>query len=214
MRHTAILYSIALLWSFCTAQGAWAFQSYFINKEVKSDNIEMFSKWTDVLARYDSTSHKLEDICGDERYNPCKLRDWKKKLEALKGKSLMEQVQEVNHFVNEYTYVEDIVNWGVGDYWETPYDMQDRGGDCEDYAISKFMSLRALGVSNDKMRVEIVQDLNLGGVIHAILIVFIDGEVYVLDNQIKQVMLAVDIYHYKPVYSINEEHWWRHILDE
>jgi len=67
-------------------------------------------------------------------------------------------------------------------------------------------------VPTDDMRIEIVQDLNLGGIIHAILIVFEDGKVYVLDNQIKQVMLAVDIYHYKPIYSINEKHWWRHIL--
>lgn len=192
---------------------AVAFQSYFINREEQSDNIEMFTKWTDVLARYDATAHTLEDICGRDRYSPCKLKDWKTMLQGLKGKPLMEQVDAVNRFINAYPYVEDIVNWGVDDYWETPYEMQQRNaGDCEDYAISKFMSLRALGVSNDLMRVEIVQDLNLGGVIHAILIVFVGDQVYVLDNQIKQVIRAVDIYHYRPVYSINEAHWWRHIM--
>ena len=198
---------------------AVAFQSYFINQEVRSDNIEMFTKWTDVLARYDAKSHTLEDICGDERYSPCRLTEWKEMLEGLRGKPLIEQIDAVNRFINTYPYIEDIVNWGLGDYWETPYEMQEslaqflrKNGDCEDYAISKFMSLRALGVDNDKMRVEIVQDLNLGGVIHAILIVFVDDKVYVLDNQIKQVMLAVDIYHYKPIYSINEAHWWRHIM--
>jgi predicted transglutaminase-like cysteine proteinase len=158
------------------------------------------------------TAKTLEDVCGNEPYNTCKLRSWKQELEKLRAKPLIEKIDGVNRLVNAYPYIEDIMNWGLGDYWETPFEFQERNGDCEDYAISKFISLRALGVTNDKMRIEIVQDLNLGGVIHAILIVFVDDQVYVLDNQIKQVMLAVDIYHYKPIYSINEEHWWRHIM--
>jgi len=193
---------------------ALAFQSYFINREIKSDNIAMFTKWTDVLARYDEKSKSLEEVCSNERYDTCKLRGWKQELEKLRQKPLIEQIDGVNRLVNAYPYIEDIVNWGIGDYWETPYEFQDRNGDCEDYAFAKFVSLRALGVGNDKLRMEIVQDLNLGGVIHAILIVFVEDEVYVLDNQIKQVMLAVDIYHYKPIYSINEEHWWRHVMIE
>lgn len=193
---------------------ARAFQSYFINKEIQSDNISMFTKWTDVLARYGEKAKSFEDACDDEPYSPCKLRGWQQGLEKLRGKPLKDQIDGVNRLVNSYPYIEDIVNWGMTDYWETPYEFQDRNGDCEDYAFAKFVSLRALGVSNDKLRMEIVQDLNLGGVIHAILIVFVEDKVYVLDNQIKQVMLAVDIYHYKPIYSINEKHWWRHIMIE
>lgn len=208
----AILTAIILIAVSCLPQGAVAFQSYFINREEQSDNIEMFTKWTGVLARYEEKAKTLDEICGKEQYSSCRLREWKEKLEELRGKPLREQIDGVNRFVNTYTYIEDIVNWGIGDYWETPYEMQVKGGDCEDYAISKYMSLRALGVGGDKLRIEIVQDLNLGGVIHAILIVFADDQVFVLDNQIKQVMLAVDIYHYKPIYSINEEHWWRHIM--
>ena len=135
-------------------------------------------------------------------------------MTGLRGKSRAEQMDSVNRYVNRYPYIEDIVNWGVEDYWATVYEFQRKSGDCEDYAIAKFTSLRALGVPNDDMRIEIVQDLNLGGILHAVLIVFDQGKVYVLDNQIKQVMLAVDIYHYKPIYSINETHWWRHILPE
>lgn len=199
----------------CTAAfPAQAFQSYFINREVKSDNIEMFTKWTGVLARYDEKAKSLDDVCPDERYSTCRLRGWKEELEKLRDKPLREKINGVNRLVNGYPYIEDIINWGIADYWETPYEFQERNGDCEDFAFAKFVSLRALGVENDQMRLEIVQDLNLGGVIHAILIVFVGDEVYVLDNQIKQVMLAVDIYHYKPIYSINEKHWWRHIMIE
>ena len=71
------------------------------------------------------------------------------------------------------------------------------------------MSLRALGVEGDVLRVAVVQDLNLGGIIHAVLVVYIGSTAYILDNQIKQVMLATKIYHYVPIYSINEKHWWQ-----
>jgi len=191
---------------------AHALQSYFINTEVKSDNIEMFPKWMDMLHRYDAESHTLDSVCGKTQYSTCKLKEWKLFVEGLRGKPRLVQMAQINAFANKYPYIEDIVNWGVEDYWATVYEFQRKSGDCEDYAIAKYTSLRALGVPNDDMRIEIVQDLNLGGVIHAILIVFVDGQVYVLDNQIKQVMLAVNIYHYKPIYSINETHWWRHLM--
>lgn len=208
--HTALL--AVLVATLGPAPSAYALQSYFINNEVKADNIEMFPKWMEMLTHYNAESHTLDTLCGKEQYNPCKLKDWKNFMEALKGKPRMEQLTQVNAFANRYPYIEDIVNWGLEDYWETVYEFQRKAGDCEDYAIAKFTALRALGVPNDDMRIEIVEDINLGGIIHAILIVFVDGQVYVLDNQIKQVVPAVSIYHYKPIYSINEAHWWRHIM--
>jgi predicted transglutaminase-like cysteine proteinase len=59
------------------------------------------------------------------------------------------------------------------------------------------------------MRIIIVQDFNLGGIIHAILGVYGDNdELFILDNQIDQVMPAMKIYHYRPIYSVNEDWWW------
>ena len=84
-----------------------------------------------------------------------------------------------------------------------------KDGDCEDYAIAKFMSLRQLGFDNGQMRVVVVDDLNLG-VAHAILVVYLDGRAFVLDNQIASVVPAEIIRHYRPVYSINEDAWWLH----
>ncbi len=100
------------------------------------------------------------------------------------------------------------MNWGVEDYWETPYEFLTVSGDCEDYAISKYYTLRNLGIPASRLRIIIVQDLNLGGVIHAILGIYDGKDMWVLDNQIKQVILARKIYHYRPIYGINEEGWW------
>ena len=71
------------------------------------------------------------------------------------------------------------------------------------------MSLRSLGFDDSRLRIVVLQDLNLG-LPHAILVVYHKGRAFVLDNQIKFVVPAEKVYHYKPYYSINENHWWLH----
>ncbi len=212
-RDANFLWLILLsLWFACIASDASAERiSYFVNHETRYDNLSNFPKWNGVLSRYFEKSDIMNQPCGSARFNPCKLKEWQDFLDTQQGKPLREQLVAVNAYINKSPYILDIDNWGLNDYWATPYEFQDRSGDCEDYAIAKFISLRALGVSNDLMRVIIVQDFNLGGIIHAVLIVFVDGKVLVLDNQAQEVKSALDIYHYKPIYSINETHWWKHI---
>ena len=55
----------------------------------------------------------------------------------------------------------------------------------------------------------VVRDLNLK-IGHAILAAYVDGKIYILDNQIKQVISAKTIRHYRPIYSVNEGGWWLH----
>src|SRR5690606_24630750 len=100
-------------------------------------------------------------------------------------------------------------NWGVEDYWATPLQFFRKNGDCEDYAIAKFMSLRALGWDNEALRIVVVNDMNLR-VQHAVLVVFLEDGAYVLDNQSPSVMRQDRIRHYRPVYSVNETSWWVH----
>ena len=186
--------------------------TYFVNREVESDNIRMFPRWTGMLSRYSAEGHALDSVCGAPQHTPCKLKEWKEFLLELRDAPLLEKLTEVNRFLNKYPYIDDIVNWGFDNYWETPYEFQRKSGNCKDYAIAKFMSLRAIGVPNDIMRITVLKDLNLGGVIHAILVVSLNEKSYILDNQIKQVVSTDSVYHYMPIYSINEEHWWQHFM--
>ncbi|MFA4994820.1 MAG: transglutaminase-like cysteine peptidase [Bdellovibrionales bacterium] len=190
--------------------------TYFVNREVESDNIKMFPRWTGMLSRYSNDAHKLDNVCGSNPHpsSPCKLKEWKDTLESLREAPLVEKLREVNRYLNKYPYIDDIVNWGFDNYWETPYEFQRKSGNCKDYAIAKFMSLRAIGVPNDIMRLVVLKDLNLGGIIHAILVVSTDEKSYILDNQIKQLVTTDKVYHYVPIYSINEEHWWQHFVLE
>ena len=103
----------------------------------------------------------------------------------------------------------DAKNYDVTDYWATPDEFTKRGGDCEDYAIAKFLTLRALNVPSTAMRVVVVQDMNLK-VGHAIAAVYVANRILVLDNQIKPVVAAETVKHYMPLFSLNEEGWWLH----
>jgi len=70
-------------------------------------------------------------------------------------------------------------------------------------------TVRSLGFAVNQMRIAVVQDLNLN-VAHAVLVVYIDGEGFVLDNQIEQVIAQSKVHHYRPYYTINENAWWLH----
>jgi predicted transglutaminase-like cysteine proteinase len=182
--------------------------SYFDMTSTQSSNLKPFPKWTGMRSRYSTQSKVSDSLCGKVRFHPCSIKQWKALLASIRSDSLSDQLKTVNDWANEHPYIEDQVNWGMEDYWETPHELIDVSGDCEDYAITKYYSLRALGISPDRLRVIIVQDLNLGGIIHAILGVYDGDELYILDNQIKQVMPAMKIYHYRPIYGVNEASWW------
>lgn len=203
-----IIYSLTLLFMFIQQASAQS-NSYFNMSESKFENLASFPKWTGVISRFSDQQDIDDNECGSIRYHPCAIREWKVMLEELKDQPLEEQINEVNNWSNKHPYIVDQLNWGMNDYWETPYEFMEISGDCEDYAISKYYSLRALGIPDDRLRIIIVQDLNLGGIIHAILGVYDDeNTLQILDNQSKHVIPALKIYHYRPIYGVNESNWW------
>lgn len=174
----------------------------FGSTEVHSSSLKMFPKWRGTLQRFEE---ELKS-CGSGQ---CKKQQWEAFVDGLRGKDLMTQLREINTEMNDKRYITDPVNWNLPDYWATPFQFLRKNGDCEDYAISKYMALRDLGVPVDDMRIVVLNDLNLR-IAHAVLAVYVNGKPYILDNQISKVVPATSIRHYQPVYSINENGWWLH----
>jgi len=198
-----IIATATLLWSSTGIAGQVAAQaSLFGTDEIHSTNLKMFPKWRGTLDRY---AGELKN-CDPSK---CRSKEWHDLVDRLRGKDLMTELREVNSEMNVKPYITDPVNWNLPDYWATPFQFLRKDGDCEDYAISKYMALRDLGVPIDDMRIVVLQDMNLG-VAHAILAVYVAGKPYILDNQVSSVVPASAIHHYKPVYSINENGWWLH----
>jgi predicted transglutaminase-like cysteine proteinase len=90
----------------------------------------------------------------------------------------------VNRAVNlAITPMSDLDQWGVLDRWSAPLATFTTGrGDCEDYAIAKYVALKAAGVAEDDLRLVIVHDVALNEE-HAVVAARLDGTWVVLDNR-------------------------------
>lgn len=181
-------------------------------KELSSSHLQSFKKWLNMLEHYNNTQDSITpgEHCAPDNPSKCKWDEWNQFLHSIKHESRREKVQHVNQFINQYSYIIDPINWGMKDYWATPLEFNRKNGDCEDYAIAKYLSLKALGIPKEDMRIVILEDDNLE-LLHAVLAVYHpNGDVDILDNQIPQTMPHQAIHHYRPIYSINESFWWRH----
>ncbi|NOR71630.1 MAG: sulfate adenylyltransferase, partial [Methylomarinum sp.] len=122
-----------------------------------------------------------------------------------------EKLKQVNDFFNQrIEFVDDIYLWGVNDYWATPIEFLAKGaGDCEDYSIAKYFTLKELGVSESKMRITYVKALKLNQA-HMVLTYFSSPRAVpiVLDNLIPQIKSATDRKDLLPVYSFNGSGLW------
>lgn len=144
--------------------------------------------------------------------------DARKRVEAwqtlmLEGKDLpeLEKLTAVNDFFNNNVmFVDDIVLWNQEDYWATPIEMLSLGaGDCEDYSIAKYFTLKQLGVNEDKLRITYVKAVNLNQA-HMVLTYFENRRAIplVLDNLISEIQPANRRQDLIPVYSFNGTGLW------
>jgi len=190
--------------------------SYFGTNEIRSSNLKAFKKWRTALKRFvkERKSGKKYS-CQDKKFDLCDYQGWMKFLKSIKNQSKLAQVKAVNSYMNKAKYITDKSNWGQKDYWASPQQFLSRAGDCEDFAIIKYLSLRMLGFKDKELRVVAVKDLNLK-IGHAVLMIVTKDKktgkprYLMLDNQIKKVVDPKRIKHYQPVFSINQNFWWRH----
>ena len=210
-QRTAVLAVLAgaLLYAPSDGLSAAKYEKLFGTSEIRASNIEKFKKWSTVLGRYAKEEPDEMKPCRPSPTEKCLLARWRIFLKKLGNEPWRTKINKINAYHNRWRYLLDPTNYKKKDYWATPRQFFARRGDCEDYAISKYMALKHSGFPEKDMRVVVVQDLNLR-VGHAILVVYLDGNPLLLDNQIKQVIEANRVRHYRPIYSINTQNWWLH----
>ncbi|RXJ98779.1 transglutaminase [Arcobacter sp. CECT 8986] len=140
---------------------------------------------------------------------------WDDLIEAAKDKKILYKLKMVNDFFNQIRYERDINHWGKVDYWASPFEFLGTGaGDCEDYAIAKYFTLRQLGIEDSKLRIVYVKLLNRNSKYeqaHMVLTYYHkpNATPIVLDNVNKKLKLATKRPDLKPVYSFNAGGLWR-----
>lgn len=184
----------------------------FGKREIHSSNLSQFTRWTGLLARWKAQRAAAAKSCNapDAAASACTPPEWTGLVERLRGLPLRRQLAAVNDAINAHPYVSAVRNWGDPAYWETPFEFMRANGQCQDYAITKFLLLRELGVPNDRMRLVVLRDVRRQ-VDHAVLVVSVEGEELLLDNLIDGVVPASAPANYRAYYSINETGWWLHL---
>ena len=124
---------------------------------------------------------------------------------------------QVNGFAHRhFTYADDSQQFDKEDYWTSPAELlSSRLGDCEDWAIFSYISLRHMGIPEHQMRLVYVRAA-IGGPYssisqaHMVLAYYPVGadEPLVIDSLISDILPASQRTDLTPVFSFNADGLW------
>ncbi|MCW9047597.1 MAG: transglutaminase-like cysteine peptidase [Gammaproteobacteria bacterium] len=175
-------------------------------QENERKSLQMFPQWLSVLERHIKQGAPKGN-CETSKLDQCHVKNWMKFLESIRHLSKARQIKEVNLYANKHDYILDIENYGLKDYWATPREFLYNNGDCEDYAITKMLSLKILGFNMSGIRLVVLQDTNLR-IPHAVLALNTKNDILIMDNQVDEVISHKHVLHYVPIYALNDKKWW------
>ena len=129
---------------------------------------------------------------------------------AAVGLSEMEKMVRANDYFNRVEWLSDLAHWGVEDYWATPVEtLASNGGDCEDFSIGKYFSLKNANLDEAKLRITYVKSLTFNQA-HMVLAYYEtpDAEPLILDNINKAILPASQRADLLPIYSFSGNSIW------
>lgn len=139
-----------------------------------------------------------------------RLRQWQKLVNSLWQQPEMTQLKGVNDFFNQRIFTTDRRLWKQEDYWATPEEfLIKNAGDCEDFAIAKYFTLRKLGVPDKKLLLTYVKAIRLNQA-HIVLTYFKTPRAIplVLDNINPRILPATKRRDLVPIYTFNGSGLW------
>ncbi|OYY07394.1 MAG: hypothetical protein B7Y70_14850 [Rhizobiales bacterium 35-68-8] len=178
---------------------------------VKAPAGALWTKWDKVRADTERETPVLARCRVSFRRCPFAARHFVaviKRAEQVEGRA---RLAIVNARVNAaIAYVSDMDQWHEVDRWSAPLDRRDTGafdtgkGDCEDYAIAKYVVLRNTGMSARDLRLLVVRDTSIGGY-HAALAARQDGQWWILDNRWSRLLSEREAPFFTPLFALNDE---------
>jgi predicted transglutaminase-like cysteine proteinase len=165
----------------------------------------LHEKWRGVQRRLDDEMVQLA-LCEGDRdgcVSPAALQF----LDIVDAGKLREgrgRIGEINRAINlAIRPMSDLAQYGQIDVWTSPLATLARGaGDCEDYAIAKFVALRRAGIAPEDLRIVIMHDIRRGED-HAVAAARLDGHWLTLDNNRMAMVEDSDVRNYKPTFVID-----------
>jgi predicted transglutaminase-like cysteine proteinase len=163
------------------------------------------AKWTELRSRI-LADQKTLAACGSS-INHCSqaARRFLSIVELGRKHEGRARLGWINRAVNlSIRPMSDWAQYGYADYWASPLQTLSSGaGDCEDYAIVKYVALRHLGITPDDLRLVIVRD-NMLQAEHAVAAVRYEQKWLILDNRTMAMLDAEHARHYYPLFDMDD----------
>jgi predicted transglutaminase-like cysteine proteinase len=174
--------------------------------------------WADTVTRNEAEQDLIRECLADEAACHPRLKGIRHLLLKAQGLPREKQIRLVNRYVNKRRYRDDRSEYRISSVsnreavlrnsWATVMDFVRRGGDCEDYATTKYFLLRGLGFTSDDMRVVVVYDRSVRDY-HAVLAVrSASGSIWLLESD--NTISRGGLYGYRYIFALNEDSIWDH----
>src|SRR5580692_7075778 len=163
-------------------------------------------KWLGVERKLDDERVQLALCDGDRErcVSPAALR-FLAIVDNARAREGRARLGEINRAINlAIRPMSDLAQYGEIDVWSSPLVTFYHGaGDCEDYAIAKYVALLEAGIAADDLRIVILRD-TLSGEDHAVTAARIDGHWLMLDNRRMAMIEDNYVRNYRPMFVIDQ----------
>ena len=177
-------------------------------KAVRTEPVGQLSEWPDFIRRQSLSLQALHHCTRDRAAcESPEIERWAGLIQSLQGQNRLRQIITVNKWFNRLPYKYDDVAYNTADYWADTRALLLHRGDCEDYALSKYYTLRQLGFSPDQLKIAVVYDKESYSN-HAVLMVYIDGTRYMMDINGDSTDPSPMGPRYRTLYTFNERSAW------
>jgi predicted transglutaminase-like cysteine proteinase len=145
---------------------------------------DVLTKWNGVEADIDAENDILSRCRASAELCPVAARNFLTIVAQGRAQTGRARIGIINRAINlAIRPMSDLAQWGVIDRWSAPLVTLTTGrGDCEDYAIAKYVALTQAGVAAEDVRLVIVRDL-AAGEDHAVVAARLNGDWIILDNR-------------------------------
>ncbi len=176
----------------------------------------IFAAWAWALDADYLPDEKLIERIRREHGAPAaeRVAKWGALMQQLPAFDEMGRLRRVNAFVNSIPSATDMSIWGELDYWATPLEfLVKNAGDCDDYALTKYFTLRSSGIPAEKLRISYVRawlPKQMKMEAHMVLSYFPspDADPLILDNLISDIRPAPERTDLTPTHHFNAEGLW------
>lgn len=218
--HAARAPALILVFSLLAPLSAEA--DYRFDEGVYLGSAELLPDWAATLERVAGEQQEIDACLAKQSLCDRYLRGVHALMARARALDRDRQLRLINRYVNRRHYRGDRTSEGpsalsstetvrLPSRWSTLLEFMRRGGDCEDYATSKYQLLRALDVPAEDLRVVVVFDRETREH-HAVLAVRRDDDsAWLLDSDDR--IHRGQPFGYKFVYALNETSIWDHELE-